>query len=230
MPVCSRCGQPIEFRYVDGRCVPIHPLGGCSGGHSNSPANTYSGHLRSTESTCFETTCPECGERVFFIRHNRGSVWIDPPLGAPWYKHWCMDAGPSAPLKPRSSLLHDFAIPKERLQPDLIIGVATEAEPFLSGETTILKVQAGAKDEFDLLIKNSAGFLVGRMVVFDRSFEAIQWIENEMYTFKILAPLHYPKDFDYPRDAMVQCPECSSKMKAKNLRKHFRKKHPHLMN
>ena len=37
------------------------------------------------------TTCPECGADVFFIRHNGGSVWIDPPLGPPWDKHPCFD-------------------------------------------------------------------------------------------------------------------------------------------
>lgn len=36
---------------------------------------------------CRPTTCPECGEEVFFIRHNGGSVWVDLPLGWPWPKH-----------------------------------------------------------------------------------------------------------------------------------------------
>jgi hypothetical protein len=31
----------------------------------------------------------ECGQPVYFIRHNGGSVWVDPPLGPPWHKHRC---------------------------------------------------------------------------------------------------------------------------------------------
>jgi hypothetical protein len=40
---------------------------------------------------CCPTNCPKCGAEVFFIRHNGGSVWVDPPLGWPWPKHGCFD-------------------------------------------------------------------------------------------------------------------------------------------
>lgn len=36
------------------------------------------------------TTCPRCGDSVFFVRHNGGSVWFD-DLGPPWPKHGCFD-------------------------------------------------------------------------------------------------------------------------------------------
>ncbi len=36
---------------------------------------------------CRRTNCPECKEEVYFIRHNGGSVWIDPPCEWPWEKH-----------------------------------------------------------------------------------------------------------------------------------------------
>lgn len=49
------------------------------------------GMVAHNESRCYMTFCPECGESVFFIRHNGGSVWIDSPLGPPWYKHSCFD-------------------------------------------------------------------------------------------------------------------------------------------
>src|SRR5205814_348 len=90
MPICSRCGGEIEFRKIDGRIVPLHFSGGCSGS-ARSEVNDYAGYRRSRESSCFQTSCPECGHGVYFIRHNGGSVWIDPPLGPPWYKHGCMD-------------------------------------------------------------------------------------------------------------------------------------------
>src|SRR5690606_41639131 len=90
MSTCSRCGNPVEFRYVNGRCIPLHLYGGCTG-EGKSRVNDYSGYNTSYESTCFSTNCPECGDEVFFIRYNGGSVWIDPPLGPPWYKHGCFD-------------------------------------------------------------------------------------------------------------------------------------------
>jgi hypothetical protein len=40
---------------------------------------------------CHPTHCPECGKEVYFIRHNGGSVWVNPPLGWPWPKHGCFD-------------------------------------------------------------------------------------------------------------------------------------------
>ena len=90
MPTCSRCGGEIEFCYIDGRCIPLHFSGGC-GGAARSEVFDYPGYRRSKEGSCFRTKCPKCKEGVYFIRHNGGSVWIDPPLGPPWYKHPCMD-------------------------------------------------------------------------------------------------------------------------------------------
>jgi len=40
--------------------------------------------------TCRPTKCPRCGDSVFFVRHNGGSVWFD-ELGPPWPKHGCFD-------------------------------------------------------------------------------------------------------------------------------------------
>jgi hypothetical protein len=42
------------------------------------------------ENFCRPTSCPECGCRVYFVRHNGGSVWFD-SLGWPWPKHGCFD-------------------------------------------------------------------------------------------------------------------------------------------
>lgn len=35
---------------------------------------------------CRSTRCPECQAKVFFIRHNGGSLWVE-ELGWPWPKH-----------------------------------------------------------------------------------------------------------------------------------------------
>lgn len=40
-----------------------------------------------------KTNCPKCNEKVYFIRHNGGSVWVD-SLGWPWPKHQCFANDP----------------------------------------------------------------------------------------------------------------------------------------
>ena len=110
MATCSRCGNSITFRYVNGRRVPLHLSGGCIDSGDRSSSTDYSGYSRSEESrfpTCVPTKCPECGDKVFLVRYNGGSVWIDPPLGSPWYKHPCMDQGYIPSGRTRSSLLSD---------------------------------------------------------------------------------------------------------------------------
>jgi DNA-directed RNA polymerase subunit RPC12/RpoP len=229
MSTCSRCGQSVEFRYVGGRCIPIHPFGGCSSGGGYSTRNDFTGYLSSNESSCSQTDCPECGERVFFIRHNGGSVWIDPPLGPPWFKHRCMDTGSSTKSNTRSSLASEYKLPASSRQDGLIVGVVIEAETSIFNEITLINVQTGEKDNFMLLIKNSAGFLVGRIVVIDPACTFVRWIEDEMYSFKILAPIKFPKTFTFPEDNTIECPECNTQLKSKNLAKHLRKMHSFMM-
>lgn len=40
------------------------------------------------EDFCRSVICRRCGQAVFFVRHNGGSVWFD-SLGWPWPKHPC---------------------------------------------------------------------------------------------------------------------------------------------
>jgi hypothetical protein len=102
MSICNQCGEHIEFRYVDGRCTPIHAGGGwCRGSRSSGASNARTTGLSSgdrfrgersafnADDICRPTTCPKCGAEVFFIRHNGGSVWLD-DLGWPWPKHACL--------------------------------------------------------------------------------------------------------------------------------------------
>lgn len=129
----------------------------------------------------------------------------------------------------RGSLASDHKLSEDQCLEGLIVGVVTEAETSLFNETTLINVQTGEKDNFLLLLKNSAGFLVGRVVVFDADCTSIRWIENEMYSFKILGPVKFPKTFNVREEDTVECPECHTRVKAKNLAKHFRKKHHFMM-
>lgn len=103
MPSCNNCGGEIEFRYVDGRCIPFYLDGqscfGRSGGYG-----TYSS-LRSTgDGESFEfpfitypsyvnpnARCPVCGCAVYFYQSPYGGRVFFDELGPPWTKHPCTD-------------------------------------------------------------------------------------------------------------------------------------------
>ncbi len=103
MESCYNCGRAIEFRYVDGRCIPFHLDGescyGRDGGYSGFPP------IRSTsEGELFEfpfitypsyvnpnARCPVCGCAVYFYQSPYGGRVFFDELGPPWPKHPCTD-------------------------------------------------------------------------------------------------------------------------------------------
>lgn len=91
MPICDRCGEEIEFRYVGGRPTPIHDTGWCkgyqggSGGKSSSPFKSSESYVNPN------AHCPVCGDRVFFYRSPFGGRVFFNDLGWPWPKHDCTD-------------------------------------------------------------------------------------------------------------------------------------------
>ena len=137
MTMCQYCGGNIEFRYVGGVCTPIHADGNRCTGWSSSVGGTASKReVYDFEDICYTTDCPECGAEVYFIRHNGGSVWVDPPLGWPWPKH-------PAALKPirgvtieerEIALAIDFG-EKRRI---IISTEGTTTSDFLRGEIVVV--------------------------------------------------------------------------------------------
>lgn len=103
------------------------------------PVSYWSGVSREWRERDFTrpSRCPRCDKDVFFIRHNGGSVWVDPPLGPPWDKHGCFDT-PSEPthvFSTWSAKSSSFTNPKlgiiKRIQ-----SVPLYAEPVLEIELT----------------------------------------------------------------------------------------------
>lgn len=90
---CDRCGGDVVIRWMGGSLVPIHVSGSCGSGAERTL--TSSNWAYRHEDFTRPTTCPECGEAVFFVRHNGGSVWFD-ELGPPWDKHLCFQDDPPA--------------------------------------------------------------------------------------------------------------------------------------
>ncbi len=208
MPNCSRCGKAIDFRVMDGRRVPLHVEGGgwaCSG-HNASLIVEYTGYSSSVESRCFVTRCPECRSEVYFIRHNGGSVWIDSPLGPPWYRHPCMDKLESAG-ETRNSLLSDSGRTAVMQRVGLVVGVVKEAETSGSKRCTVINIETGKDQNLFLFLKNSAGFLVGRLVIYDRERQAVWWVQDETCVFSVVSEINAaPKTQGRTH---IRCPECS---------------------
>lgn len=224
MASCSRCGNPITFRYVDGRCVPLHLHGGCIDGGNSSSSTDYSGYSCSEESCCFLTSCPECGDDVFFIRSNGGSVWIDPPLGPPWYKHPCMDQGGIISGRSRSSLL--FADPSEYegIEDGRVLGVVKESEVSLSKKCTITCIETEKNDRYVLLVKFNAGYLTGNLVIYNPKLKTVNPFKNPGYTYDVVVVLSTPHGIE-GQDEQVSCPECNVILNSKNANEHMKNQH-----
>ena len=118
------------------------------------------------------TTCPRCGERVYFVRHNGGCVWLD-ELGWPWPKHECFDDRPeprwSADLR---RLMDQRRRPVVEGTPDSersVTGIVIEARR-LKGQDPVedeLTVNFGREGVWVLRAESNGGaFFVGEIVVF----------------------------------------------------------------
>jgi len=84
MSRCKMCGEEITFRYISGRCTPIHLSGSCG---DWSPYSVEA--IRKAK----KFVCRTCGKDYWLVHHNGGSVWVD-ELGPPWPKHICPAQGP----------------------------------------------------------------------------------------------------------------------------------------
>ena len=94
MPICHRCGEQIEFRYLDGQATPIHINGNYCSGKMNGASSGCTlwsiKHFRTFEAyTNPNAECPVCKRGVFFyLSPFGGRVFFD-NLGWPWPKHPC---------------------------------------------------------------------------------------------------------------------------------------------
>ncbi len=224
MSTCSKCGNPITFRYVGGCCVPLHLSGGCINTGSRSKLNDYSGYSRSDESCCFLTNCPECGFQVFFIRYNGGSVWIDPPLGPPWYKHPCMDREYTPIAGTRSSLVSKKWFLNEEVNTGLILGVVKESMVSFSKQCTITCIETEKNDRHIILVKHNAGFLTGKLVIFSPDEKSVALFDNAKYAYGVIAIIDAPSGIGQQIEK-ISCPECHAALNPKSVKSHFRNQH-----
>ncbi len=219
MGICSRCGNPIEFRYINGRCIPFHFYGSCIGA-SGSNATDFSGYNTSRESTCFSTDCPKCGCEVFFIRHNGGSVWIDPPLGPPWYKHSCFDLHPEQNLK--KSLLEEYKSPLpnalEEREGEYILGVVKSTRVDVYKRFTDIQFETGKNESKNIRLLHNAGFLLGKLCVYDNAQSEVFPLDEPQYVYSTYEPSSINSE-------SVKCPECGILLNLSEIERHRRLQH-----
>ena len=219
MSTCSRCGNEIEFRYMSGRCTPIHTQGSCIK-PGNSKVTDYSGYTVSKESTCFCTNCPNCKGEVFFIRHNGGSVWIDPPLGSPWFKHSCFE--PEG--KTGSTLLSSIQNYKIELKNNEIIGVVKATHVDALKAYTKVTIETGRSEIISLRIKNNAGFLLGKLCIYEPSTGRVWPAEEPTYIFGTDKWANRERK-KLTKKNLAICQKCSKRIKEHSMKSHMKTVH-----
>lgn len=211
MSLCHKCGQKVSFRYIDGKCIPIHMSGNCI--DSENFSSPFFSYYKRSDSTCFSTQCPRCNDSVYFIRHNGGAVWLDSPLGPPWYKHICFDLVGSN--KDKDSLY-------EEKRKNIVTDVSSNEAVCVICSTKILKnrdftyaiLEAGESKGMRVKIKNNADYLLGKICILSIDKKFIWPIDEPQLIFLILEVSDI--DFGY-----VFCSICGEMVKRKNLDKHL---------
>jgi hypothetical protein len=112
------------------------------------------------ENFCSPTACPYCGAKVFFVRHNGGSVWFD-DLGSPWPKHPCFDDDRYG-TQLRQTLAGDHQESRAALFGIVVETVATR--PGVGGRI-IVKCSDGSLIDEEFNTSRSLASLVGLLTV-----------------------------------------------------------------
>ena len=224
--ICDKCGQTIEIRYYDGRYVPFHPYGACGGEKSankhSSQVEDFVGLRENTEDRCNSTTCPKCGDEVFFIRHNGGSVWLDPPLGPPWPKHGCFV---DEKTKYRT-LAQEFSIDQSQCSHESTLGVVQTTFALESKSLTSAIFNTGAYGQHKIFIKGNAGFLSGKLCILNMRTWQIFPVELPEYKFSLMESVEIVKPYPLlSLDSIVRCSVCSAQMKSRYIILHMIREH-----
>lgn len=184
MSRCVHCGMPVEFRYIEGRCIPLHTIGGCSGVSQNDRREEIKNSL---DSECRKTFCPKCRSAVYFIRHNGGSVWVEPPLGPPWEKHPCFVED----KRERGSALwvSTELISQIRSQKILITGVVRRIEVYKEKKVSVVEIVIENDEKIALSLRGGSAYLLGNIVVVSPENLTVYLAAEPRICFKIVAAL-----------------------------------------
>ncbi|HZV33150.1 MAG TPA: hypothetical protein VFB72_01135 [Verrucomicrobiae bacterium] len=201
MPTCNRCGEEIEFRYINGRCVPIHPDGGLHCGSWSGSTTDYgyrSDYHYLRQDFTRPTTCPECHAQVYFVRHNGGSVWFD-DLGWPWPKHACFDND-----VPARQFTHLSAKSSGLSNPSLAL--IYHAHTDTSQQETVLFLRLNGVMRLSVVTRwyPSRTDLMGALVVVSRDDNLL--LHHSYGEIPFYGAVELPPD----KEGWTQCPRCET--------------------
>ncbi|WP_445012030.1 OST-HTH/LOTUS domain-containing protein [Vreelandella stevensii] len=122
------------------------------------------------------TRCPVCQSEVAFIKHNGGSVWLDLPLGPPWYKHACFDKEKTS--KVRSSLKTNFHETQKSFNYKTKIIVISFCVYNEHSGSTRLKANFDSDEVYSFSVRGDARIFVGRLCFVDESVKEVWPVDD----------------------------------------------------
>lgn len=189
MQTCRECGFPVEFRVIEGRCIPLHTSGCCTAAGSGADETRV---RRSVDSECRNTSCPFCKQPVYFIRHNGGSVWIEPPLGPPWECHPCFES--ERRTAKADNIVSSELLAQVGMIDELITGVVSVCDVGLDRSQTLIEVLVGKDTTVKLLVKGGADSLVGQLVIVAADDRLIYQASDVRLCFDVAATVAGPPE------------------------------------
>ncbi|TLM67384.1 MAG: hypothetical protein FDZ69_04630 [Deltaproteobacteria bacterium] len=188
---------------------------------------------------CAPSKCPICGEDVFFIRHNGGSVWVD-DLGWPWPRHGCFDSYQSRGAFTPAVV---SAIPAHQiLDPEL--GLVVRASQASGESFAQLLVRHSNGEYLRMIVENGYADLAGEIICFSREKKQVVLLFNEKKVFDIIKYKTAkkktkltsgwrekdPDDNQIVHNAEPVCPYCNMEVDYRKLIKHLCRHHNHVEN
>lgn len=163
-PGC-KCGWGGEGATGGGVQAPLSPQ------ISHPPPGTRSVWQHGESDFCAPSKCPRCGDAVFFVRHNGGSVWLNPPLGPPWPKHPCFDTSTSS-----YATLHILASRTSQF-PNMLFGIIVETIVDIPGLSGRVIVKCSDGTTLDEEVDSTVQFvkIVGSIIGVERTLDGVRF-------------------------------------------------------
>ena len=183
--------MPVEFVTIDGRAIPLRLYCSCRSKNGATEGRT----VRSADSQCIKTNCAQCGAAVFFIRHNGGSVFIDPPLGPPWYRHPCMpkkQLGNGGAQDQDTTYISPVARELLIKVRGLITGVVVQGEVLPGQHGAMLTIAVAQSEPLVLLMRSPSTYFLGKMVILRPAKRLLYSAENPTDVFVVERALYVP--------------------------------------
>lgn len=144
---------------------------GCGRGYFGDHRQPYLKVDSAVETENHLTQCPICKSDVAFIKHNGGVVWLDLPLGPPWYKHACFDGVSSNVGK--DNLKTIFNSDKQALSENTKIIVSDSCSYNSFSSTSILRAKFSDGITRSMSVRGDARIFAGRICCIDESTKEI---------------------------------------------------------